>query len=43
MTSNENDLRDRIRRRTEAESRKMDAIAERELQTFGETLHASGG
>ena len=41
MTSNENDIRDRIRRRTEAESRKMDAIAERELQTFGETLHAS--
>ena len=41
MTSNENDLRDRIRRRTEAESRKMDAIAARELQTFGETLHAS--
>ena len=41
MTSNENDLRDRIRRRTEAESRKMDAIAERELQQFGETLHAS--
>ena len=41
MTFNENDLRDRIRRRTEAESRKMDAIAERELQQFGETLHAS--
>ena len=38
MTSNANDLRDRIRRRTEAESRKMDAIAARELQTFGETL-----
>ena len=41
MTSNEHDLRDRIRRRTEAESRKMDAITERELQTFGETLRAS--
>ena len=38
MTSNEHDLRDRIRRRTEAESRKMDAIAERALQTFGETF-----
>ena len=41
MTSNANELRDRIRRRTEAERRKMDAIAARELQTFGETLHAS--
>ena len=41
MTSNEHDLRDRIRRRTEAERQKMDAIAERELQTFGETLRAS--
>ena len=41
MTSNEHDLRDRIRRRTEAERQKMDAIAARELQTFGETLHAS--
>ena len=41
MTSNENDLRDRIRRRTEAERQKMDAIAERELQTFGERLRAS--
>ena len=41
MTSNANDLRDRIRRRTEAERQKMDAIAARELQTFGETLRAS--
>ena len=41
MTSNDHDLRDRIRRRTEAERQKMDAIAERELQTFGETLRGS--
>ena len=38
MTSNENDLTARIRRRTETEDREMNEIAARELQTFGETL-----
>ena len=38
MTSNENDLIARIRRRTETEDREMNEIAARALQTFGETL-----
>ena len=38
MTSNENDLIARIRRRTETEDREMNELAARELQTFGETL-----
>ena len=38
MTSNENDLTARIRRRTETEDREMNEISARELQTFGETL-----
>ena len=38
MTSNENDLTARIRRRTETEDREMNELAARELQTFGETL-----
>ena len=38
MTSNENDLIARIRRRTETEDREMNELATRELQTFGETL-----
>ena len=41
MTSNANDLSARLRRRTEAESQQMDAIAARELQQFGETLRGS--
>ena len=41
MTSNEHDLRDRIRRRMETEDLEMNAIVARELQTFGETLRAS--
>ena len=41
MTSNVNDLSARLRRRTETEDREMNAIAERELLKFGETL--SGG
>ena len=38
MTSNENDLIARIRRRTETEDREMNELAARALQTFGETL-----
>ena len=38
MTSNENDLIARIRRRTETEDREMNELVARELQTFGETL-----
>ena len=38
MTSNANDLRDRIRRRMETEDREMNELVARELQTFGETL-----
>jgi hypothetical protein len=41
MTSNVNELAARIRQRTETEDREMDAIAERELRQFGETLSAS--
>ena len=38
MTSNENDLIARIRRRTETEDLEMNELAARALQTFGETL-----
>ena len=41
MTTNVNELSVQLRQRTETERRKMDAIAERELRKFGETLHAS--
>ena len=41
MTSNAKDLSARLRRRTEAEELETRAIAERELQKFGETLSAS--
>ena len=41
MTSNATDLSARLRRRTEAENQEMNAISERELRKFGETL--SGG
>ena len=40
MTSNANDLSAQIRRRTEAERRKMDAIDERKLQEYGERWDA---
>ena len=40
MTSNANDIRDRIRRRMEAERQKMDAIDERKLQDYGERWDA---
>ena len=36
-----NELSAQLRQRTETDRRKMDAIAERELRKFGETLHAS--
>ena len=41
MTSNVNELSVQLRQRTETDRRKMDAIAERELRKFGETLSAS--
>ena len=41
MTTNVNELSAQLRQRTETERRKMDAIAERELRKFGETLSAS--
>ena len=41
MTSNVNDLSARLRDRVETERREMTAIAERELQTFGEKLSGS--
>ena len=41
MTTNVNELSAQLRQRTETDRRKMDAIAERELRKFGETLSAS--
>ena len=41
MTTNVNELSAQLRQRTETESRKMDAIAARELRKFGEMLSAS--
>ena len=40
MTSNVNDLNARIQQRKEIDRRKVDAIAERELQAYGERLNA---
>ena len=41
MTSNVNDLNARIQQRKEIDRRKVDEIAERELQAYGERLRAS--
>ena len=41
MTSNVNDLRARLQQRAETERQEMDAIAARELRTFGERLRGS--